>query len=115
MWPGRRRGLAAGRVRACAAWGAAAAAVLRWGLADWGPAPAWLLVLGTAVLRWGVGTGVWRLGAWDEAMSALAAGTGAREGKAGRELGNLGLGSWASFLCFMGHKSQFGYPVDIHG
>jgi hypothetical protein len=48
-------------------------------------------------------------------MSALAAGTGAREGKAGRELGNLGLGSWASFLCFMGHKSQFGYPVDIHG
>jgi hypothetical protein len=30
-------------------------------------------------------------GGWEPGMSALAAGTGAREGKAGRELGNLGL------------------------
>jgi hypothetical protein len=84
----RRRGLAAGRVRACAGmWrlrgdACAAARGCAWGAA--------------AVLRWGLGSCLAGLvppgsGGWEPGMSALAAGTGAREGKAGRELGNLGL------------------------
>jgi|UPI000222019A hypothetical protein len=65
-----RRGLAAGRGRGDVATGVGRCCAGDWGPASWPP---------------GTGMGV------AAGMSAWAAGRGAREGKAGRELGNLGL------------------------